>query len=131
MNTNVASFFYMSQQVIPQMKKQNSGHVVMNMLTPSPFLISLLSTVASLPFFLFTLPAGALADMVDRKKLLCVVNLWLAAAAAGLAILGWLHFLNPHVILVFVFLIGVGFALNAPVSGHQLFAQTDLHATSA
>ena len=28
MNTNVASFFYMSQQVIPQMKKQKSGHVV-------------------------------------------------------------------------------------------------------
>ncbi len=28
MNTNVASFFYMSQQVIPQMKKQNAGHVV-------------------------------------------------------------------------------------------------------
>ena len=28
MNTNVASFFYMSQQVIPQMKRQNSGHVV-------------------------------------------------------------------------------------------------------
>jgi hypothetical protein len=54
---------------------------MMNMLTPSPFLISLLSTVASLPFFLFTLPAGALADMVDRKKLLCAVNLWLAAAA--------------------------------------------------
>src|SRR5260370_18168728 len=52
--------------------------------------------------------------MVDRKKLLCLVNLWLAAAAAALAILGWLHFLNPHVILAFVFLIGVGFALNAP-----------------
>lgn len=41
---------------------------IMNMLTPSPFLISLLSTVASLPFFLFTLPAGTLADLVDRKK---------------------------------------------------------------
>jgi MFS family permease len=87
---------------------------MMHMLTPSPFLISLLSTVASLPFFLFTLPAGALADMVDRKKLLCLVNLWLAAAAAGLAILGWLHLLSPSVILAFVFLIGVGFALNAP-----------------
>ncbi len=87
---------------------------MMNVLTPSPFLISLLSTVASLPFFLFTLPAGALADMVDRKKLLCVVNLWLAVSAAGLAILGWLHLLNPCVILTFVFLIGVGFALNAP-----------------
>jgi hypothetical protein len=29
-----------------------------------------MSTVASLPFFLFTLPAGALADIVDRRKLL-------------------------------------------------------------
>jgi len=87
---------------------------MMNMLTPSPFLISVLSTVASLPFFLFTLPAGALADMVDRKKLLCLVNLWLAAAAAGLAILGWLHVLSPYLILMFVFLIGIGFAVNAP-----------------
>jgi hypothetical protein len=43
-----------------------------------------------------------------------MVNLWLAAAAASLAILGWLHLLNPYVILAFVFLIGVGFALNAP-----------------
>ena len=45
---------------------------VMNTLTPSMFLISVMSTVAALPFFLFTLPAGALADMVDRKKLLLV-----------------------------------------------------------
>jgi hypothetical protein len=36
--------------------------------------------------------------MVDRKKFLCLVNLWLAAAAAGQAILGWLHLLNPYVI---------------------------------
>ena len=84
------------------------------MLTPSPFLISVLSTVGSLPFFLFTLPGGALADMVDRKKLLCLVNLWLAAAAVALAILGWLHVLNPYLILTFVFLIGIGFAMNAP-----------------
>ena len=87
---------------------------MMHILTPSPFLISVMSTVASLPFFLLTLPAGALADMVDRKKLLCVINLWLAAAAVGLAILGWLHLLNPGLILVCVFLIGIGFASNAP-----------------
>jgi MFS family permease len=73
-----------------------------------------MSTVASLPFFLLTLPAGALADLIDRKKLLCVINLWLATAAAGLAILGWLHLLDPGVILVCVFLIGVGFTFNAP-----------------
>src|SRR5271157_1061757 len=63
----------------------------MNMLTPSPFFLSLMSTVASAPFFLFTLPAGALADMVDRQKLVCMVNVCLAAATFALAVLGWLH----------------------------------------
>src|SRR5712675_2440990 len=87
---------------------------VMYKLNPSPLFLSLMSTVASLPFFLFTLPAGALADIVDRKKFLCLINLWLAVAAAALAILGWLHLLNPYVILTSVFVIGVGFALNAP-----------------
>jgi len=87
---------------------------VMNTLTPSPLLILVMSTVAALPFFLLTLPAGALANMVERKKLLCLINLWLAAAAAGLAILDWLHLLNPGLILICVFLIGVGFAFNAP-----------------
>jgi MFS family permease len=86
----------------------------MNLLTASPLLISLMSTVASLPFFLFTLPAGILADKVDRQKLVCAINLWLAATAIGLAVLGWLHLLNPYVILVCVSLIGVGFAFNAP-----------------
>ena len=86
----------------------------MNLLTASPLLISLMSTAASLPFFLFTLPAGILADKVDRQKLVCAINLWLAATAIGLAVLGWLHQLNPCVILVCVSLIGVGFAFNAP-----------------
>jgi MFS family permease len=87
---------------------------MMNISTGSPFLISLMSTVASLPFFLFTLPAGALADKVDRQKLICLINVGLAAMAAGLAMLGWLHLLNPYLILVSVFFIGVGFAFNAP-----------------
>ena len=87
---------------------------VMNTLTSSMFLISLMSTVASLPFFLFTLPAGALADMVDRKKLLCAMNLWLALCAGALALLGMMGLLNPWLILTCVFLISVGFAFNAP-----------------
>ncbi|MGA8658327.1 MAG: MFS transporter [Chthoniobacterales bacterium] len=87
---------------------------VMNTLSPSPLLLALLSTAASLPFFLLTLPAGAFADMVDRKKLLCVMHLWLALAAGGLAIIAWLKLLNPSIILAAVFLLGVGFACNAP-----------------
>src|SRR6202048_1143721 len=87
---------------------------VMNTMTPSPFFLSPLSTAASLPFFLFPFPAGALADMLNRKKLLCVMHVWLILAAAGLAVLGWLGLLNPSVILIAVFLLGVGFACNAP-----------------
>jgi Transmembrane secretion effector len=52
--------------------------------------------------------------MVDRRRLLCVMNLWLAIIAAGLAALVWLKFVNPYVILAAVFLLGVGFAINAP-----------------
>ena len=87
---------------------------LMNMLGSSTLMLSLMSTVASLPFFFFTLPAGALADMVDRKKLLVTMNIWLAASAALLAVLGFSGVLNPTLILCAVFLIGVGFAFNAP-----------------
>src|SRR3984885_8272943 len=87
---------------------------VMNTLTASPFLISLMSTVASLPFLIFTLPAGALADMVDRRKLLMLMNLWLTIAASALAVLGWIHLLSSSVILISVFLMGIGFAFAGP-----------------
>jgi MFS family permease len=87
---------------------------VMSRLSPSALFLSLMSTVASLPFFLFTLPAGALADIVDRRKLLWFMNLWLAVAAGLLAIFGALGVLNPYIILICIFLIGIGFAFNAP-----------------
>jgi len=76
---------------------------MMNVVTGSPFLISLMASVASLPFFLFTLPAGVLADKVNRQKFVCAINLWLAAIAVGLAVLGWLHLLNPVLARNFLF----------------------------
>ena len=54
----------------------------MNMMATSPLFLSLMSTVASLPFFLFTLLAGALVDTVDRKRLMCVMNIRLAVSAS-------------------------------------------------
>ncbi len=92
----------------------NAATWMMSVFTGSPLLISLMSTVASLPFFLFTLPAGAVADRVDRQKLVCTINVCMAAAALTLAVLGWAHLLNPYLILGGVFAIGVGFAINAP-----------------
>ena len=87
---------------------------LMSRLSHSSFLISLISTVASLPFFLFTLPAGALADMMDRRKMLCAMNVWLGCVAGGLAILAGLNLLHPYLILLSVFLTGLGFSFYAP-----------------
>ncbi len=87
----------------------------MNSLSMTPLSLSLMSTVASLPFFLFTMPAGALADLLNRRRLLTGITFWLAASAGLLAILAALRCLNPYVLLACVFLIGVGFAFNAPV----------------
>ena len=86
----------------------------MNQLSDSALFLSMISTFGSFSFFLFTLPAGALADIVDRGKLVAVMHIWLAAAAVGLAVLGWFHLLNGSLMLLFVFFIGVGFAFNAP-----------------
>ena len=92
----------------------NAATWMMSIFAASPLLISLMSTVASLPFLLFTLPAGALADRIDRQKLVCTINVCMAATAFALAVLGWMHLLNPCLILGGVFFIGVGFAINAP-----------------
>jgi MFS family permease len=86
----------------------------MNRVSDSPLFLSLMSTVASLPFFFFTLPAGALADMVDRKRMMLVMTIWLGIAAGALAFCGLLNLINPWVLLGAVFLIGTGFAFYSP-----------------
>src|SRR5580704_9510272 len=88
---------------------------LMNSLGASPLLLSLMATSASLPFFLFTLPAGAIADLVNRQKLFIGTYLWLAFAAGLLAVCTWLHLIHPYGILASVFFLGIGFAFNAPV----------------
>ena len=55
-----------------------------NELSHSTLLLSMMSTFISLLFFLFTLPAGALADMMDRAKLVRITHLWLAARGSQL-----------------------------------------------
>src|SRR5438132_14293157 len=48
--------------------------------TASPLLVALLQTAESLPIFLLALPAGALADVVDRRRLLLLTQAWLCMA---------------------------------------------------
>src|ERR1700688_3845549 len=77
--------------------QDTAATLTMNRVSTSPLLLSLMATVASLPFFFFTLPAGALADMVDRKKMMLVMTIWLGIAAGALAFCGLLNLINPWV----------------------------------
>jgi MFS family permease len=86
----------------------------MHKLGASTLHIALMTTVSALPFTLFTLPAGAIADMVDRKKILLTVQIWHASIAFALAILWMAHLLNPYLILVSAFLFSAGFAFGSP-----------------
>src|ERR1700737_4645543 len=86
----------------------------MNRVSDSPLFLSLMSTVASLPFFFFTLPAGALADMVDRKRMMFVMTPWLGIAAGGAGFFGFLNLINPWILMTAVFFIGTGFAFYSP-----------------
>src|SRR6516225_5023369 len=88
----------------------------LNALGATTVLISLMATVSALPGALFTLPAGAIADMVDRKKILLYVQLWQAAISIVFAILWSAHLLNPYLILTGAFLFSLGYAFSAPAS---------------
>jgi MFS family permease len=87
---------------------------MMNLVSQSGLLISLMASFASLPFFLLALPAGTLADAFNEGRILRSANLWLAGCAGALALLGWTGMLNPLLLLAGVFLLGTGFAINAP-----------------
>src|SRR5258705_10854144 len=86
----------------------------LNSLGASTVLLSLRAGVSALPATLFTLPGGALADMLDRKKILLAVQLWHTSIAIALAILWMAHLLNPYLILVSAFLFSAGFAFGSP-----------------
>jgi MFS family permease len=92
----------------------------MNSLGAPALWLSLMSSAGTLPFFLFTLPAGALADLVDRRQLMRVFNCWLACSAGLLALFAFLNKLTPEIILAGVFLLGTGFAFQAPVASASI-----------
>jgi predicted MFS family arabinose efflux permease/quinol monooxygenase YgiN len=58
---------------------------LMTSLSPSALAVSLVQVATTLPIFLLSLPAGVLADLVDRRHLLIALNLALAAVSLGMA----------------------------------------------
>ena len=87
---------------------------LMTSLSKAPELTALLTTAASLPLFLVGLPAGALADVIDRRWLVLITQIWMLAMATALGVLTIVGFMNPWGLLTLTFLLGLGGALSAP-----------------
>jgi MFS family permease len=64
--------------------------------------------------FLVILPAGALADIVDRRRFLLATQTWMIAAAGSLGILTLLGHVTPWILVLFTFLLGLGAVINDP-----------------
>ncbi|MFC9433703.1 MFS transporter [Nocardia sp. NPDC057030] len=87
---------------------------LMTSLTTSAALVALLSTASSLPMFVLALPAGAMADILDRRRLVLVTQAWQLVVAV---LLGWMTLsgsVNPGVLLAATALLGIGTTLGAP-----------------
>src|SRR6204780_550146 len=54
-------------------------------LNAGPAYVALTQTASALPFFVLALPAGAIGDIVDRRKLILVTETWMVIVAALLA----------------------------------------------
>jgi MFS family permease len=87
---------------------------LMTQLTMSPFMVSLVQAAATVPVFLVILPAGALADMVDRRRLLLITQVWMVVAAALLGVFTILGHVTPWILLAFTFVLGLGAVMNDP-----------------
>jgi MFS family permease len=87
---------------------------LMTTLTKSPLLIALLTTMGSLPIFLVGLPAGALADVLDRRRIVLLTQLWMLGVATVLAVLSFTGLIAPWLLLALTFLLSLGSALSIP-----------------
>ena len=87
---------------------------LMTSLTLSPMLVALVETAGNLPVVLAALPAGALADIVDRRRLLIVMQIWMSIIAAAMGAMALMHLMTPRRLLSLTFLLGIGSAVSNP-----------------
>ena len=85
--------------------------------------VALVQTATFLPMALFALPAGAIADIYDRRKVQIVFFLVSLIAAALMTLVSYLELITPWVLLALCFLVGTGGALAAPARGASVAEQ--------
>ncbi len=83
-------------------------------LTTSATLVALIQTASGLPVVLLAVPAGAIGDLVDRRRLLIASQSFMLLAAGVLAGLALAGLITPVVLLALIFAVGVGQTLTSP-----------------
>jgi MFS family permease len=87
---------------------------LMATLTPSALMVALVQTASTAPALLFGLFAGTLADIVDRRRIILVMQILLLAASAILGVATLLGWIGPAALLALTFAIGAGFTFYMP-----------------
>jgi len=87
---------------------------LMTSLVASSLIVALTWASDSLSIVALALPAGALADIVDRRRLLIISQSWMFVIALILAVMTVLGFISPVILLVLIFLLGLGEAISTP-----------------
>ncbi|WP_354084632.1 MFS transporter [Bradyrhizobium sp. S3.3.6] len=86
----------------------------MTQMTSSADKVALVQTALMLPVMLISMPAGAIADMHDRR-IVALVSVTIAlTGAASLTTLAWMGLLTPNLLLISCFVVGTGMALMDP-----------------
>ncbi len=87
---------------------------LMTTLAPEPVMVSLVQAATLLPLFILTLPAGALADIVNRRRYLIATQLWMMTAAGSLGLLTLGGLVNEWLLLGLTLAMGCGSAMTMP-----------------
>jgi MFS family permease len=99
-----------------------------------PMYVALTQTASALPFFVFALPAGAIGDIVDRRKLILFTEFWMVGVAIVLAVATIGGFMSPWLLLGLTFALSAGDAIETPTWRAilpELVKNEDLAAASA
>jgi MFS family permease len=103
-------------------------------LNAGPLYVALTQTASALPFFVLALPAGALGDIVDRRKLILFTEVWMASVAIVLAGVTFAGLLSPLLLLALTFALSAGDAMESPAWRAvlpELVSKEDLAAAAA
>src|SRR3984957_15028383 len=103
-------------------------------LNAGPMYVALTQTASALPFFILALPAGAIGDIVDRRKVILRTETWMVMVAAVLAAMTIAGKMSPLLLLVLTFALSAGDAFETPTWRAvlpELVSKEDLPAASA